>query len=89
MIEAPSLNKAFSELNETHIGVKNLVYFDKFKLDITIAILYDCISAGHFNNNEELINILQELKKDLPGLDEEKINKHKKELMKFLKGAKN
>lgn len=89
MTEAPSLNKVIDELNETHVNVKNLIYdFDYFHMDEVMETIYRCLPTIQPEKNAEIIKILKRLKESLHDLDKKKIKEHKKELMKFLEGAK-
>jgi prephenate dehydrogenase len=57
-------------------------------MDNVMLIIWDYFPTSLPENDEEIIKILEGFKESLHDLDKGKIERDKKELMKFLKGVK-
>ena len=83
--QPPSLSKTIKDLSESHCHIKAICFGDRFGMDYVTAMVYDYFPPSRSENDAEAIRILRGLIKSLGSLDEVEIEKHKEELMKFLK----
>lgn len=87
MCKTARLKKMTDELNEIHHQIKAIFGFDRFGLENVLREVYDYFFDGDPKDDPEMLRILEGLKKDLPELNEEKINGRKDELNRLLKRA--